>query len=118
MKKETKPPGIGWEATYMDFTRDTAQYPEDRELEYLMVGIANEVGELLGKYKKNIRGDKYYTGETFKEVVVSELGDVLWYFTRLCDSFDISIYEVMEKNVNKLSRRMVQGTIKGDGDAR
>ena len=101
---------MDWE-TYREWTRTTAEYPKDREEEYLMVGLANEVGELLGKYKKNIRGDKYYTGETFKEAVVSELGDVLWYFTRLCDTLDISIYEVMEKNVNKLSRRMVQGTI-------
>ncbi len=45
---------MDWE-TYKIWTRSTAIYPKDREEEYLMIGLANEVGEVLGKYKKQVR---------------------------------------------------------------
>lgn len=106
---------LGWEATYKDFTRDTAQYPKEREMDYLMIGLANEVGELLGKYKKMIRGDE--SKQSF-DGWVGELGDIMWYLMRICDVLDITFYEVMEANVKKLSKRMIDNTIKGDGDER
>ena len=59
---------MDWE-TYREWTRTTVTYPKEKEEEYLMVGLANEVGELLGKYKKEIRGD----GEKFEEKI-DELG--------------------------------------------
>ena len=37
---------LGWEETYKRFTRDTAQYPKEVEMEYLMIGLAHEVGEV------------------------------------------------------------------------
>ena len=43
--------------TYKEWTRTTAVYPKEKEEEYLMIGLANEVGEVLGKYKKQVRGD-------------------------------------------------------------
>ena len=41
--------------TYKEWTRTTAVYPKEKEEEYLMIGLANEVGEVLGKYKKQVR---------------------------------------------------------------
>ena len=35
-------------ATYQDWTKTTAVYPEEKAEEYLMLGLASEVGELLG----------------------------------------------------------------------
>ena len=116
-KKEIRPPEIGWEATYREFTRDTAQYPKDVEMEYLMIGLANEVGEVLGKYKKHLRGDMMAL-EDFRSKLIDELGDVLWYITRILDTLDVGMYEVMKRNVEKLSKRMIENTIKGDGDNR
>ena len=106
-----------WEATYTQFTRDTKQYPSDVEMEYLMIGLANEVGEVLGKYKKHLRGDMMVL-EDFRQGLIDELGDVMWYFARICDTLDIKMYEVMERNVKKLTRRLNEGTIKGEGDTR
>ena len=31
---------LGWEETYKEFTRTTAQYPKEVEMEYLMIGLA------------------------------------------------------------------------------
>ena len=68
MVEEYERTKLAWEATYKKFTQDTAQYPKEREMDYLMIGLANEVGELLGKYKKMIRGD-----ETFYEVMIANI---------------------------------------------
>ena len=115
--KEWERTKLAWEATYMKFTQDTAQYPKEVEMEYLMLGLANEVGEVLGKYKKYLRGDKVVQ-QDFEKALVDEMGDVMWYFVRICDMLDVTLYEVMTRNINKLSARMKKGTIKGDGDDR
>ena len=83
---------MDWE-TYREWTRTTAEYPEDREEEYLMIGLANEVGELLGKYKKQIRGD----GDKYKEIR-AELGDVLWYLARMFDHYELMLNEILHEN--------------------
>ena len=103
---------MDWE-TYREWTRTTAEYPKDREEEYLMIGLANEVGELLGKYKKQIRGD----GSKFKEIR-AELGDICWYLARLFDMYDVSLIEILNDNFVKLTDRKNRGVIKGDGDNR
>jgi NTP pyrophosphatase (non-canonical NTP hydrolase) len=99
--------------TYKKWTRTTAVYPKEKEEEYLMIGLANEVGEVLGKYKKQVRGD----GDKYKEIR-SELGDVCWYLARLFDMYDITLVEALHENYVKLTDRMERGVIKGDGDNR
>ena len=99
--------------TYKKWTRETAVYPKELEEEYLMIGLANEVGEVLGKYKKQVRGD----GDKYKEIR-SELGDVCWYLARLFDMYDITLTEALHENYIKLTDRMERGVIKGDGDNR
>ena len=56
--------------------------------------------------------------QVFEKALVDEMGDVMWYFVRICDMLDVTLYEVMTRNINKLSKRVVEGTIKGDGDDR
>ena len=117
MVKEWERTKLAWEATYKQFTRETAQYPKEVEMEYLMLGLANEVGEVLGKYKKYLRGDKMVR-QDFEKALVSEMGDVMWYFVRICDMLDVTLYDVMADNIVKLNDRKERGTIKGDGDDR
>jgi len=99
--------------TYKKWTRETAVYPKELEEEYLMIGLANEVGEVLGKYKKQLRGD----GSKYKEIR-SELGDVCWYLARLFDMYDMTLVEVLHENYVKLTDRKNRGVLKGDGDNR
>ena len=91
----------GIESTYMDFTRRTARYPKRREKEYLMIGLMNEAGKVGGAYKKEIRDNINNT-----DLIIDEMGDVLWYLTRLCDVYDIKISELMTNNISKLFQRM------------
>jgi NTP pyrophosphatase (non-canonical NTP hydrolase) len=91
----------GIESTYMDFTRKTAKYPKRKEKEYLMIGLMNEAGEVGGAFKKEIRDNVDNT-----ELIIDEMGDVLWYLTRLCDVYNVTISELMTNNISKLHGRM------------
>ena len=91
----------GIEATYMDFTRKTARYPKRREKEYLMLGLMNEAGEVGGAFKKEIRDHVDNT-----DLIIDEMGGVLWYLTRLCDVYDIKVSQLMLNNIDKLLGRM------------
>ena len=91
----------GIETTYMEFTRKTAKYPKRREKEYLMIGLMNEAGEVGGAFKKEIRDRIDNT-----DLIIDEMGDVLWYLTRLCDVYDVKISELMINNMDKLYNRM------------
>ena len=93
----------GIEATYLDFTRKTAKYPKRREKEYLMIGLMNEAGEVGGAFKKEIRDRVDNT-----ELIIDEMGDVLWYLQRLCDVYDIKLSELMVNNMDKLFNRMTK----------
>jgi NTP pyrophosphatase (non-canonical NTP hydrolase) len=61
----------------------------------------NEAGEVGGAFKKEIRDNV-----NNKELIIDEMGDVLWYLTRLCDVYDIKISELMINNISKLMERM------------
>lgn len=109
---------------YVKFTRSTAKYPgaltgNRDELSYLALGLTGEAGELANKVKKLLRGlpgdpDIFELSESLK----SELGDVLWYLTRLIDACDSTPKEIMLSNVAKLSHRKEAGKIGGSGDTR
>ena len=66
-----------------------------------MIGLMNEAGEVGGAFKKEIRDHVDNT-----ELILDEMGDVLWYLTRLCDVYDIKISELMTNNIDKLFNRM------------
>jgi len=97
----------GIETTYMDFTRLTARYPKRREKEYLMLGLMNEAGEVGGAYKKEIRDRVDNT-----DLIIDEMGDVLWYLMRLCDVYDLKLSELMVNNMDKLFNRMTPEQMK------
>ena len=107
-------------ASYQEWTKTTAVYPEEKEEEYLMLGLASEVGELLGKFKKEIRGDEFVENFDGKKVSdkLDELGDVCWYIARLMDHYDLTHQEVLHRNFKKLTDRKERDVLKGSGDKR
>lgn len=107
----------GIQATYKDFTRNTARYPKRKELDYLVIGLMNEAGEVGGVYKKMIRSrtdlkTPNKKGVTVEDRLVDELGDVLWYLTRLCDVLDLDISDLMSENMHKLFGKMSKEDMK------
>ena len=101
---------------YVKSTRTTAIYPQDTFLEYLTLGLASEAGEVSGVVKKYIRQD--FDLEVAQDKLRKELGDVMWYWARLCDELGLDPQQVMEDNISKLQQRKINDTLKGDGDDR
>ena len=104
---------------YQEFTRNTAVYPKDQELTYLMLGLISEVGEIADKLKKHIR-DSPEADMTDEQInaISKEMGDVLWYLARLADHFELSLEDVMLGNIAKLTKRLASDKIRGSGDDR
>lgn len=74
-------------------------------------GEAGEIAELIGKgvfHQHGIDRDK----------LIKELGDVLWYVAALCTKLDVSLSEVMERNIAKLKERYPNGYNSADSVAR
>lgn len=101
---------------YQEATRATAIYPKDIAVEYCILGLANEAGEVAGKYKKFLRDSSNW--DDVKQMLVDELGDTLWYAARLADELEFDLSEVMERNLAKLKGRAARGTLGGSGDKR
>lgn len=105
---------------FLYFTRSVAKYPGagkggNDELAYLALGLNGEAGEVANDVKKILRdlpGDD--CGERYARIR-KELGDVLWYWVRLCDALDFSPNIIMQQNVDKLTARKAAGTLGGSG---
>lgn len=97
-----------------NYTDKTAIYPKDKGLEYCLLGLGGEVGELQNKFKKTIRDNKELDLDSFCD----ELGDVYWYWVRLCKEADLDPLDVILNNKMKLEDRMMRNVISGSGDKR
>jgi NTP pyrophosphatase (non-canonical NTP hydrolase) len=97
---------------YQEFARSTAIYPEDCKVVYPTLGLCGEAGEVAEKIKKHMRDGRTLVG------VGLELGDVLWYVSALADDLGVTLEEIAQANVAKLSSRMERNKITGDGDNR
>lgn len=104
---------------YQTKARATAKYPViGHGVVYPTLGLTNEAGEVAGKIKKIFRDKEGNFGETEREALKAELGDVLWYIAQVCTELELSLDDVAEANIAKLLDRQARGKIQGDGDNR
>ena len=73
------------------------------------VGINAEGGEFLEIIKKMIFQGKPFNADN-KEHMIIELGDLMWYVTQACMALEVSLDEVVERNVTKLEKRYPGGS--------
>lgn len=83
-----------------------------------VLGLADESGEVLGKFKKLLRDKKGKLSEEDKKEILKEIGDVLWYVNTVSHLLGSSLEEVARMNNDKLLSRKDRGMIKGSGDNR
>ena len=81
---------------------------------YPVLGLAEEAGEVAGKYAKYLRGDKKLNPLD----IAKELGDCLWMIANVAEELGISLSTIAAMNIEKLGDRLDRGVIKGDGDNR
>ena len=72
------------------------------------IGINAEGGEFLEIVKKIAFQGKEFTAAE-KEHLKVELGDVLWYVAQACIALDLSLDDVLARNISKLSARYPEG---------
>jgi len=87
-------------------------------LTYAILGVAGEAGEVAEVFKKALRVmEPNDVAETdFSNALLDELGDVLWYITKVAHELGVSLETVARMNMNKFTYRRVHG--KGSNDAR
>lgn len=97
----TTPQLAGW-SEYQDRAPLTAIYPKDRELEYLALGLASEVSEVI-------------TEAMTPEELAGELGDVFWYVAMLANHLDVRIddlsrHRFADPSADELTRTLLAGS--------
>ena len=100
--------------TYQQQAKATAVYPYEKADQYLIAGLAGEVGELASIFAKHWRGD----GDLKFPHAAAELGDVLWFVAMLAKELGYDLSDVAQNNLNKLADRANRGKLKGNGDNR
>lgn len=113
---------------YSVWRRTVDFYPkrsDEYSILYYTLGLVGEAGEAAEKIKKRSRdGKRDQNGELlehpddFKQGLVKELGDVLWYLTAVADQIGCDLQDVIDANYLKLTDRMRRGTNRGEGDNR
>ena len=73
------------------------------DIKYMALGLGGEVGELLNEIKKLERDDNNIVTTSRKEKMLLEMGDILWYLQGLARRLDISIEDMLNANIEKLS---------------
>jgi len=89
-----------------------------RSLEYLLPGLAAEVGELCDVFAKATRDNDGTLTNGDLVRIQKEAGDVLWFLSELCRLKELPLDSVARANLAKLADRQARGTLRGSGDDR
>ena len=73
------------------------------------VGMCAEAGEFTEIVKKIVFQGKPVNEDNLFHLK-RELGDIMWYVAQACMALDISLEEVLDRNIEKLSKRYPAGT--------
>lgn len=105
--------------TYQEQSRKTAKYPNPgKNYIYPTLGLTSEAGEVASKVKKALRDHEGEIDSERRAAIAMELGDVLWYVAQLATELELSLDDVAQKNIEKLSSRLERNVLGGDGDNR
>ena len=72
------------------------------------VGLSAEGGEFMEIVKKMVFQGKPWNDDN-REHLSIELGDAMWYVMQACSALDVSLEDVVAKNVEKLKKRYPGG---------
>ena len=121
---------------YQDKAMSTC-LPESDNLFYMLANLIGEVGEFGSKAGKHMRKGKLHITTTKRneegkilhtqawnisreerQLMLSEIGDILWQTAGLAKVMGVTLEEVAEENLVKLASRKQRNIIAGDGDER
>lgn len=70
-----------------------------------VMGLCGESGEAIDIVKKHLAQGH----ELDREALIKELGDIAWYLAETATVLDISLEEVLVRNIEKLKKRYPEG---------
>ncbi len=76
-----------------------------KTIEYYMIALAGEVGEACNEFKKILRDKEGTIDEESRVKILFELGDCLWYLSRLTHMFSSDWETIALDNLIKLRMR-------------
>lgn len=85
---------------------------------YYALGLVGESGEAADKIKKIYRNEAGVLTSENTLALAYELGDALWYLTRIAAKVNLTLGQVAGLNVLKLSDRAKRDVLRSSGDAR
>ena len=88
---------------YTKFQKST-EIKNEFSLQYMAIGLGGEIGEVLNEIKKLERDDNKVLSNVRREKIITELGDVMWYLTGICNRLNCSIEDVLKNNIEKLTK--------------
>jgi NTP pyrophosphatase (non-canonical NTP hydrolase) len=92
---------------YQTWQETMRVYPKpdsDTGLNYCIVALAGEAGEVANDWKKILRDNKPVTIEAAGKLAL-ELGDVLWYVSAVAGELGFTLQNIAEMNQVKLKQR-------------
>lgn len=104
---------IDWDKYTLDAMRTNADCVSsiDNNLLKGILGLAGESGELIDYVKKVMFHDRPFD----KEKIINEVGDVCWYLSLITKTLNVSLKEILDRNICKLKKRYPDGfSIEGD----
>ena len=118
--------------TLQEYQKAASKFAKYKTIDYPFLALSEEVGEVNGKLAKYVRkhgvpadiaisdaeisfGGK---GEKLRLDLTKELGDVLWQLTNCAKEIGVSLEEVANTNIEKLTSRDERNQIIGEGDER
>lgn len=85
-------------------------FRKDNPPNYTVVAMAGEVGELLNAYKKHaLYSTENPRHRADKGGILDESGDLFYYFIRFLTEQGLTLEDVMQYNMKKLTARMQGG---------
>ena len=93
---------------FINRIRDLEETSEMHRLLTAAVGMSAEGGEFLEIVKKMIFQGKPYNEENVRHLKI-DVGDILSYVAQACMALDISLDEITDMNIDKLSKRFPDG---------
>lgn len=95
-----------------------AAFYEKDDIQYCALGLSEEAGEAAGHIKKMLRDDGGKLTKSRKEAIAKELGDTLWYLSRMAGKLGFDLDEIAKMNLDKIKGRVKRKTQHGSGDNR
>lgn len=97
---------------YQDFVADTSSEKVkgtgQLEILWAVAGMLAEAGEVSGVCEKALRKNGVILPED-EDKLFDELGDTLYFLSATCNALDITLDEVIEYNISKVSNRVAEG---------